>query len=559
MKVHPQTRSSWGICLLCLVGWAVAQNPIPAPITFEPSGYWDGNDGPWSSFGLRLGPTNNTQHVRVFPSFFFSNIFVVEPSGCPSTNSTNSTSNLTQADCAAARGAMFSYASSADWAPMGDFTWSQGSPQLDLQGIFGQETVGLTWDDTEPIISSQTVAAMAKYDFWVGSFGISPSPFNVYSYSEPMPSFFQSMNSTGRIAGNSWSYTAGAFHRNFTASLIFGGYDVSRFDSDTSVKIPVVQNSDKAFTALTVQIQRIRISGVDAGVQNISSAKFEAAIEPAFSALFLSDAICGGFERAFNLSWDPASELYFIGDAAHEALMALRPNITFTICDPEETNCHEIAFPYAAFALSASYPLIKNPNGTIASDNMSTSYEPRRYFPIKPSKDSSSTLGRAFLQETHIFADFDRHYFNISQTMFDPTAESRVITVQAPAEESSGLSGAAIAGIVSAVLTAVSTVGYLAFAKAKKRWPFRAASTTAASAVEGEEPASFKPELDGAGVPRAEMSCTEDRKEMPCADKPNELAPCQSGGDAELMGSIPLYELPGQDVEGVEEAAKPKK
>ncbi|KAK8178798.1 hypothetical protein BC567DRAFT_226418 [Phyllosticta citribraziliensis] len=143
--------------------------------------------------------------------------------------------------------------------------------------------------------------------------------------------------------------------------------------------------------------------------------------------------------------------------------------------------------------------------------------------------------------------------------MFDPTAESRVITVQAPAEESSGLSGAAIAGIVSAVLTAVSTVGYLAFAKAKKRWPFRAASTTAASAVEGEEPASFKPELDGAGVPRAEMSCTEDRKEMPCADKPNELAPCQSGGDAELMGSIPLYELPGQDVEGVEEAAKPKK
>ncbi|KAL2679793.1 aspartic peptidase domain-containing protein [Phyllosticta citricarpa] len=550
--------SWWWICLLHFGRWSLAQE-IPAPVTFEPSGEWDGNDGPWSSFGLRLGPTNKTQHVRVFPSFFFSNIFVVQPSGCPPDNNTNGTSNLTQADCAEARGEMFNLSDSSDWAPLGNFTWKQGSPKLDLAGIFGNETVGLTYDDTEPIISEQTVAAMEKYDFWVGSFGISPTPFNVYGYDEPMRSFFQAMNQTGRIASNTWSYTAGAHHRNFTASLIFGGYDVSRFDAGTSVRSPVVQNADKAFTALTVQIKTIRISGVDAALQNVTSKKFEAALEPAFSALFLSEATCSSFERAFNLSWDAASELYFIADDVHEQLMARRPNITFTICDPEDTNCHDIVFPYAAFALNATWPLVKYANDTAVSNNMSIDYSPRRYFPIKHSKeaDGSATLGRAFLQETHVFADFDRQYFNLSQTVFDSKAESRVITVQKPADEDSGLSGGDIAGIVTAVMTAMATVAYLAFAKAKRHWPFKAAATS--PSVEGNEPVAFKPELDGAGVPRAEMSCTENLKEMPSADKPNELAPCQSGGDAELMGSIPLYEMPAQDIQEVHEVDKPKK
>lgn len=55
---------------------------IPPPFSLSPSQYWDGIDGNWSSFTLRLG--NPEQLVRAFVSFTIYQTLAVLPQGCES-------------------------------------------------------------------------------------------------------------------------------------------------------------------------------------------------------------------------------------------------------------------------------------------------------------------------------------------------------------------------------------------------------------------------------------------------------------------------------------------
>lgn len=55
---------------------------IPAPISVPPSQFWDGNDGPWSSFPIRVG--EHPQDVRVFVSTAAYTTWTIFDEGCPS-------------------------------------------------------------------------------------------------------------------------------------------------------------------------------------------------------------------------------------------------------------------------------------------------------------------------------------------------------------------------------------------------------------------------------------------------------------------------------------------
>ena len=68
--------------------------------------------------------------------------------------------------------------------------------------------------------------------------------------------------------------------------------------------------------------------------------------------------------------------------------------------------------PYAAFDLNASWPIYDNATS---------------YFPIRrsPSDDHNALhiLGRTFLQEAYIIADFDRQNFTIADAVSDAEQE----------------------------------------------------------------------------------------------------------------------------------------
>lgn len=85
---------------------ASSQVPVatPVPLVIPPSQSWDGNDGPWSSFFIRVGTP--AQSLRVLISTASNQPLVVLPEGCSSTD---------PSDCASNRGGIFNPNASSTW------------------------------------------------------------------------------------------------------------------------------------------------------------------------------------------------------------------------------------------------------------------------------------------------------------------------------------------------------------------------------------------------------------------------------------------------------------
>ena len=163
--------------------------------------------------------------------------------------------------------------------------------------------------------------------------------------------------------------------------------------------------------------------------------------------------VCQQLEQAFGLQWDAAHQTYLISNTTHQQLLKAAPSITFTLSTslpaPAALN---ITIPYAAFDLTATYPIF--PNGT-------------NYFPLRRANDSTQfILGRAFMQEAYLFVDYETSQFTISPAAYPASGTQDLVTVDHSANgtsgsgsmsgDGSGLSVGAIAGV--AIGSSVATV-----------------------------------------------------------------------------------------------------
>lgn len=172
------------------------------------------------------------------------------------------------------------------------------------------------------------------------------------------------------------------------------------------------------------------------------------------SQLWLPRELCDTFERVFGLTYDSATDLYLVNDTIHEKLLDMDPVITVTIGnDRAAYNTTRINLPYAALNLQASYPFF---NGT------------QNYFPIRRSGSAKATLGRAFLQEAYVIADYERAKFSIHPAVTEQNlAAPEIISILPPTSQNMStqakLSTASIAGIVVGALAAFLLVSGLTF------------------------------------------------------------------------------------------------
>lgn len=119
-----------------------AATTVPAPIVFPPSQEFQGNDGPWSTFTLRLGTPE--QDVNVMVSTASYQTWAVIPEGCTLDDPSN---------CKDLRGGEFNYNDSSTWVQ--NNVTENGLFALNLEinlgygpdgnGLFGYDTVGLSW------------------------------------------------------------------------------------------------------------------------------------------------------------------------------------------------------------------------------------------------------------------------------------------------------------------------------------------------------------------------------------------------------------------------------
>ncbi|KAH0558895.1 hypothetical protein GP486_004474 [Trichoglossum hirsutum] len=346
----------------------------PTAISIPPSQSWTGNDGPWSSFTLRVGTP--AQKVGVLISTAGFETWVVTPEGCTHND---------PPDCPTLRGGLYDNSASSTWQP-------QNFHPLGLESVlgyssggeYGFDTVGLGWQESGPVLTHQVVAGMATSEFYLGTFGISPGPSNLSDPSGQKSSFLVGLKQNGTIPSLSWGYTAGARYRlsKVLGSLTLGGYDLSRFTPNNLTFPFGIGNSDD----LTVGIQSITMSSSDEQDTPLLPNPILAFIDSTIPHLWLPKEACAKFESAFGLTWDNASQLYLVDDKLHSSLLAKNPSVTFKLSLASKGGPSiDIVLPYAAFDLEVESPLLKRPT---------------KYFPLKRAEnDTQYTLGRTFLQE----------------------------------------------------------------------------------------------------------------------------------------------------------------
>ncbi|KAK3633787.1 hypothetical protein LTR22_019971 [Elasticomyces elasticus] len=389
-----------------------------------------------------------------------------------------------------------------------------------------------------PTLQSQVIAGFASNAFWLGSLGLSPVPFNFTDLDEPQPSMMGTLKNQSLIPSTSWAYTAGAYYKSppVLGSLTLGGYDTTRFQPN-NVSFAFYSDFSRD---LQVSLQYIAYDTV--GSTPLLASGIDIFIDSLVTEIWLPINVCQAFESAFDLHWDNTAQLYIIDDNVHNALLAQNPTFTFNMGQAGGGGVEtvDIVLPYAAFDLNVTQPLVG-----------ATS----RYFPLKQAQNSTQyILGRTFLQEAYIIADYDRQNFSVFQAVSpSPSVSQDIVAIHPPSssQESGGdggLNGGAIAGIV------IGAVVILAAAIAAAMWLGRLRSK-----IDRQPAQYFVDEMNGDGGHRLYPSLHEADGETQVhqLDERHAIGPELHGhsshlGRHELGQDVKVYEIGSGDMPAVE-------
>lgn len=146
-----------------------AASAIPTPIAVDPDQNWDGIDGSWSTFTLRVGTPE--QDVRTFVSTASYQTWVVLPQGCEAASD--------ETACAKERGWTFKENASTTFDRIGIYDlYTEANLGYSGNAIYGYDTVGLGGQGQGgPTIKNTTVGGLAVEDFYLGLFGVSRKPY----------------------------------------------------------------------------------------------------------------------------------------------------------------------------------------------------------------------------------------------------------------------------------------------------------------------------------------------------------------------------------------------
>lgn len=275
--------------------------------------------------------------------------------------------------------------------------------------------------------------------------------------------------------------------------------------------------------------------------------------------LWLPDAACTVFEKAFSLKLDNETGLYLVSDSLHQQLLGQNNNVTFTIgpgTDPttgqSSDKTFEITMPYWAFDLQADFPL--TPNKT-------------NYFPLRRASSNSTqyTLGRAFLQAAYVIADYESQNFSVNAAKF-PEQGAKENLVQIPgkltqtqssgnSKKSSSLSGGAIAGIAIGAVAAIAIIALAAFFIWRKKrraqhMPAEKDERSSDPPAQTADPYGLRQEMDAnpEAVPPALVGGMQRPKapysEVDGSESSLHEAPTSGGAMSEMEGSDPKYGPP---------------
>ncbi|KAK8165114.1 aspartic peptidase domain-containing protein [Phyllosticta citrichinensis] len=523
------------LTLVSLLTLTHLANSAPSPISLEPSQYWDGNDGPWSSFQFAVGTP--AQSLRLLPATGQSGTWPIVQDGCSS-----SLTDLSYSACEDDRGGkLFLANESTSWNLTGTYylTTLYVEPMLGVginaRARFGTDRLRLSWPQNGlATLNKSVIGGIAATGFWIGTFGLAPYDQFFESFNNDAKSTLTDLYDEALIPSRSWAYTAGAYNHEPSTygSLTIGGYDTTRYESNNIW----IGMGDDISRDLLVAVQRVETNLTSTPL--LSSANFWF-IDSLVASMWFPESVCDAFADAYGLQWDSENSIYLINDTQHETLLARNPTLTFTLAATQTSNATiEITIPYVNLALNASYPFY--PNST-------------RYFPLNRAANTTSyTLGRAFLQNAHVIANYDNSSFNVAPALFPNNgAATNVLsitnaTTTAQDSGSSGLSTGAKAGIavgvVAFALIVAGILGWFLYRRRKQQRLEREAQAAAkAKEAEGAEAAAAAAAAAEAEAEKkrgGELDAAENSRYEVQGDNDHSKAEMGAGGDGEKRAEM---------------------
>ncbi|KAF6822512.1 eukaryotic aspartyl protease family protein [Colletotrichum musicola] len=554
-----------------LAGIVRAQNPSAVALT--PSNDWYGSDGNWSAVKFQVGTPE--QSVNVLVSTSLSEFWVVGAGGCLAKEPL----------CNSARGNVFTVADSKSWSPLGG--WQLG---LDYLGYGGNGDYGLDTLETTTLTGDKVTmdniitASINSTDYYLGflGLGITKGSFGNQIAESPLT---QAVKTYGWIPSYSYGYTAGAYYKGTSGtpcSVTLGGYDSSRFvmhNNEFSL-----DPSDGLPHALVrgIEVTASEEKGVPGGwdskttVLSNMSTSFSAMIDSSTPYLWLPDAVCDEFAKAFNLTYNDTFNLYTLTNDQYAAFKAGSASYSFTFSFTSHDNTDDFGRPLqvpgvvnitisaAAFAQVLRYPFMDE---TIKYGDPAVPY-----FPLRRASNLTNTfiIGRSFLQEAYLITKYDSGVFSIHQAVFPEDSRQLNLTeikqpdnspYPSPPSQATthGLTTAQMGGIAGGVIAACVVLLAVWYCLRRRN---KSCAATTRSIEEGKDTAStimLEP-------PKSPMTKILDKilgKKKPKTHSPHEILgstaqPVEVASDAnhavyELPVPVNPIELDGDDGKSIHE------
>jgi hypothetical protein len=235
---------------------------------------------------------------------------------------------------------------------------------------------------------------------------------------------------------------------------VLGGYNAAHFRNETSATLKIQDGAQR----LVVDVSGIRIAHPE-GSSRDSGETFKAVIDSTLPYLYLPNATVDMFVEYYNLTevlvGDGLPLLYYTNASTLAAHRDITSGISFFINDGVDNtnpNTTTITFPYDAFHVQPHWTWLTS--------------ETARLIPIRRMDASAeyAVLGRAFMQEAYIHANFepDVMKFNISQRAYPASgvpSDIQNVLATPPTiidNSSNGMARGAVAGIVIGAVAAVA-------------------------------------------------------------------------------------------------------
>ena len=368
-------------------------------LSIAPSTHWLGNDGPWSTFNIRVGPSQ--QLVQVLPASSVSLTLAVLELGC--------VEEVEPSTCEDLRGAVLDPTDLLAWSnltaangdefltvkfPSEEFYFREG-----LASAVGVTSLALDWDEGESSsdlqpLEGQVIAGYAVKDPFLGLLGLSGLPSHPVtpdiSYNSPL----HTLKNVSAISGLTWAYTAGAKYKipESLGSLTFGGYDSSLVNMNEALtNVSFKRNPNGNELTLTVK-------SITVGDESPDSSNLVAQLDSTLPDIWLPKSICSLFEDKFGLQWNESLGMYLVNNNQRERLQTENTSVSFDLAPSSgSSEVVTITLPYLAFDHEVRFPL-----ANITDADTTLHYFPLKRTPNKtadPGVDFYVFLGRTFFQE----------------------------------------------------------------------------------------------------------------------------------------------------------------